>query len=184
VTAPAVDPAPNPDALPLGIAVQIAYLVEDVLPAAEEWARRLGAGPFFVRHHPPMACVDRQDRAGEFVHSSAYGQWGAMQVELVQLRPGTPRHLVDDLRTPRGIHHVAMFVASFPEEQDRLAQLGWPAAMTATTSNGMRFAFHDARADLGHFVEIYEPVPAVRRLYATVAKAAHEWTGEDPVRQI
>ena len=57
------------------------------------------------------------------------------------------------------------------------------AVMTAETASGMRYAFHDARAQLGHLLEVYEPSPGVLRLYDKVADAAVGWDGGDPVRE-
>jgi catechol 2,3-dioxygenase-like lactoylglutathione lyase family enzyme len=170
-------------AMKLGTVVQVAYLVDDVRVAAADWAARLGAGPFVVREHPPMQSVDASGAAGCFVHSSAYGQWGAVQIELVQVHAATPAPLESALGTAGGVHHVAMLVPDFDAAQQRLTRLGWPAVMTATTSSGMRFAFHDARPNLGHLIEIYEPTKALVRLYADVAAAAEGWDGERPVRE-
>jgi Glyoxalase/Bleomycin resistance protein/Dioxygenase superfamily len=155
---------------------QIAYAVGDVEAAAAAFAERHGAGPFFVRHHPPMASVDAAGVEGSFVHSSAYGQWGAVQVELVQIHSGAP--------AASGLHHVAWFVPSFDEEKERLALLGWPAVMTARSSSGSLFAFCDARADLGHLVEIYEPAPSLISLYDGVRLASAGWDGRRPVRPL
>lgn len=66
----------------------------------------------------------------------------------------------------------------------RLARLGWPAVLTACTAAGVRYAFHDARTDLGHLVEVYEPTERVRSLYARVALSSEGWDGRDPVRAL
>jgi hypothetical protein len=167
----------------LGRIVQIAYAVEDVRAAARSFAERVGAGPFFVRHHDLPRHVDHRGEPARFDHSSAYGQWGAMQIELVQVHSAEPVSLADIVQRTSGIHHVAMFVDSIDEEQRRLTELGWPPVMTAETASGLRYAFHDARAHLGHLLEVYEPSPAVLRLYAMVATAAQGWTGDEPVRE-
>ena len=167
----------------LGRIVQVAYAVGDVREAARDFAARLGAGPFYVRHHDLPRHVDHRGKEGRFDHSSAYGQWGPVQVELVQVHDAAPATLAKIVQRTSGIHHVATFVASLDEEQRRLESLGWPAVMTAETAGGMRYAFHDARPVLGHLLEVYEPVPGVRQLYQMVADAARGWSGEDPVRE-
>ncbi len=168
---------------PIGVPVQIAYAVDDVESAAASFARRFAAGPFFVRHHPQFEAI--HDRApAVFNHSSAYGQWGEMQVELVQLGACSPESLRRQVVTAAGIHHVAMFVESLSAEQARLDALGMPCVMRATTPSGLQFAFHDGRAELGHLVEIYEPADSVVRLYRMVREAARGWDGNDPVRSI
>ncbi|MDZ7910731.1 MAG: hypothetical protein U5N21_19480 [Rhodococcus sp. (in: high G+C Gram-positive bacteria)] len=47
-----------------------------------------------------------------------------------------------------------------------------------------QFAFHDARPQLGHLLEIYEPRPSIVELYRRVADAATNWDGIDPVRSL
>jgi hypothetical protein len=168
----------------LGRIVQVAYAVDDVDEAARSFSRRVGAGPFFVRRHIELASVQHRGEPATFDHSSAYGQWGAVQVELVQVHASTPASLAAIVERGAGVHHVAMFVADFDAEQQRLTHLGWPEVLVAETSGGLRFAFHDARADLGHFVEIYEPAQRLVAFYAMVAAAAEDWTGDDPVRPV
>jgi hypothetical protein len=168
----------------LGQVVQVAYAVSDVRTAARELAGRLGAGPFFARHHPLPRLVRHHTGAGEFDHSSAYGQWGAVQVELVEIHDAAPASLADAVMRSTGIHHVAWFVASIDVEERRLASLGWPQVMRAETAGGFAYAFHDARTELGHLVEIYEPRDEVLALYRKVAAAADGWAGDQPVREL
>ena len=168
-------------AVAFGVPVQVAYAVDDVERAAAAYAERFGAGPFFVRHHPPFEATHDGGPA-IFNHSSAYGQWGAMQIELVQLGQCSPVSLHRCLSVSPGIHHVATFVESLPDEQARLEALGMKCVMHATTPSGLQFAFHDARGEMGHMLEIYEPADSVLRLYQKVREAAIGWDGRDPVR--
>ena len=91
----------------LGVPVQVAYAVDDVERAAVSFAERHGAGPFFVRHHPPFEATHNGAPA-VFRHSSAYGQWGEMQVELVQFGECSPvslqRLVVANIRTTSRRH--------------------------------------------------------------------------------
>lgn len=160
-----------------GRVAQIAYAVTDLEEAAASMALRLGAGPFFVRHHPPFPSVDGAGREGTLRHSSAYGQWGDVQVELVTIHGPSPL-------AGSGLHHVAWFVDALDEEIERLDALGWPLVLEASTESGIRFAFCDARGDLGHLVEVYEPVPGLVDLYAEVAAASKGWDGSAPVRPL
>ena len=154
-----------------GVPVQIAYAVADVEAAALQFASQYGAGPFFIRHHPPFDAT-HDGTPAVFNHSSAYGQWGDMQIELVQFGECSPASLHRCIAVAPGIHHVAMFVESLPDEQDRLTALGIECVMHATTPSGLQFAFHDAREQLGHLIEIYEPTDSVLRLYQQVREAA------------
>jgi Glyoxalase/Bleomycin resistance protein/Dioxygenase superfamily len=168
----------------LGRIVQVAYAVDDVDAGAHAFAERVGAGPFFVRRHIELARASRAGEPAVFDHSSAYGQWGAVQLELVHVHTAQPTLLADIVERRAGIHHVAWFVSDVDAEQRRLAGFGWPEVLVAETASGLRFAFHDARAELGHLVEIYEPSDRLVAFYASVAEAAVGWSGDDPVRPV
>jgi hypothetical protein len=153
--------------------VQVAYGVTDVRTAALRWSAR-GAGPFFVREHIAVDDVAVEGRPGVFDHSSAYGQWGTIMVELVAVHEPMTLACI-------GLHHMAFFVASHDQAAAELAGAGLPEALRAR-AGASRFSFHDARPELGHLIEIYEATGTLRRFYAMVAEAALDWDGRDPIR--
>jgi catechol 2,3-dioxygenase-like lactoylglutathione lyase family enzyme len=160
-----------------GAPVQIAYATDDVHAAARRWSER-GIGPFFVIQHIALTYVEIDGMSGSFDHSSAYGQWGSVMVELIQQHD--PGH--DPVVGTSGIHHVASFVDDFEVASDALTADGFPRRLMATTSGGQAFAFHDARPTMGHLLEIYERTDRLAAFYAMVRDAATDWTGTDPVR--
>jgi hypothetical protein len=157
--------------------VKIAYTVADAVASASRWFEAVGAGPFFVKSHIPLAPGD----GVVFDHSSAFGRWGDVMVELMEIHVVEPASAAKALMT-LGVHHVTWFADSLDGESRRLEALGWPSVLTATTAGGVTFRFHDARQDLGHLVEIYERSPGVAAHYAMVEDAARGWDGQDPVR--
>jgi len=168
----------------LGAPVQIAYAVPDARLAAQEWIERFGAGPFFVRPHIPVVDVVYRGQPSPFDHTSAYGQWGALMVELVQDH-GTSPSVVRERYAPHesGLHHLAFIVGDLDEVTERLVAGGHTLAMTARTSN-TRFHFVDAVATLGHMIELYEESDRIRAFYEMVRAAADGWSGSDPIRQL
>ncbi len=169
----------------LGAPVQIAYAVPDAAAAAAEWAATYGAGPFFVRPHITVTNVRYRGRPAEFDHTSAYGQWGGIMVELVQDHGAGPS-AVRDMYAPEesGLHHLAFFVDDLDATTAALNAAGHVTAMTAATRSGLRFHFIDAVATHGHMFELYEHNPHLAAFYAQVADAAHGWRGDDPVRYL
>jgi catechol 2,3-dioxygenase-like lactoylglutathione lyase family enzyme len=171
--------------LPLGVPVQVAYAVHDVREAATYWAASFGAGPFVVVDHISLSEVRYRGRPGVFDHSSAFGQWGNLMVELVCDHNGTLGNSpvadvvgIDGV----GLHHLAYFVDDFAAAQLELASAGFPELLSAQTNSGQSFAFHDARDLLGHLVEIYEPTAGLVAFYRQVAESARDWDGTDPIR--
>lgn len=156
--------------------VQIAYAVDDVIAAAEAWVER-GAGPFFVRRHIEVSASRMHGEPAAFDHSSAYGQFGDVMVELLcEHHPVTER-----VGPTTGVHHMAFFVDDVPTAQAVLVDHGWPEALYAEAGT-TAFALHDATAELGHLVEIYAESDALRSFYAMVSQASADWEGSDPVR--
>lgn len=151
---------------PLGAPVQIAYPVDDVHAAAAHRSETTGAGPFFVIEHIELAEARVHGSSGEFDHSSAYGQWGHVMVELVQ------EHTSPLVAPGSGVHHLAFMVESLPDAMSWCTHHDWPELLWARTTGGQEFAFMDARHELGHLVELYEPSERLLRFYRMVADAA------------
>lgn len=167
----------------LGPPVQIAYAVPDARAAAQRWVGDLGVGPFFLRPHIELASVVHRGRSATFDHTSAYAQWGAVMVELVQDHGDGPS-VVRDMYGPdeSGLHHLAFIVDDLDATVDRLAGIGLTTAMRATTAGGVRFDFVDAVGTHGHMLELYERSDRLLAFYDAVAAAAEGWDGRDPIR--
>jgi hypothetical protein len=151
----------------LGVPRQIAYAVPDLSAATiDSFASTTGAGPFVVAEHIELARCTVDGFDGEFDHSSAYGQWGDVMVELIV------EHQTRRIGPAIGVHHVAFMVDSLERAIAHCEVAAWPVALDATTRHGQRFAMCDARSDLGHLVELYEPSPALVAFYAHVRALA------------
>jgi hypothetical protein len=124
-------------------------------------------------------------RPGTFDHTSAYGQWGPLMLELVEDHSVGPSP-IRDVYAPgeTGLHHLAFFVDLVDEALKWLLASGLELAMSARTAAGTEFHFVDARATHGHMLELYAPSERVRAFYAKVADAAYGWDGCDPVRTL
>ena len=174
----------NPNSL-LGPPVQIAYAVRDIERAVDHWVRSHGAGPFFVYRHIPVHSVVHHGQPANFDHTSAYGQLGGLMIELVYDHTSGPSPVKDLLgEAGSGLHHMAHFVADGPATRAALAAQGCPEIFRASTGGGGQFFFHDARANLGHMIELYEPDTGVREFYKMVAVAAQHWDGTAPLREL
>jgi catechol 2,3-dioxygenase-like lactoylglutathione lyase family enzyme len=155
--------------------VQIAYPVHDVMSAAADFHAHTGAGPFFVLQHIPLTESRVHGEPAPFDHSSAYGQWGEVMVELVE------EHTPPLVPPGSGVHHMAFMVANLGDALATCAQRGWSEVLWAATAAGQQFAFAHAPA-LGHLVEMYEPSERLVGFYRRIADAAQNWDGRDPVR--
>ncbi len=166
---------------------QLAYKVNDLEVAAAAHHRQFGSGPFFVLRHVALASSHHRGVERAFDHSSAYGQWGSVMVELVVQHNPDPSALHDMFpfgSGKEGLHHAALFVDDLDAAIERFAAGGAPLAQLSVTQTGTAFAFVDTRASLGHMLELYEPTAQLAGFYDFVADAAKGWDGRDLLREL
>ena len=166
----------------LGPPVQIAYAVSDIFRGVDKWIKDFGAGPFFIAEHIPIKNVIYRGQPSELDITVAYGQWGEIMIELVQDNGEGPS-IIRDLYPPQksGLHHLAYFVDDMDLVSSKLVKQGYVLAMTGQAGEN-RFQFFDAISEMGHFLEIYEPIESLKNLYERVRIASINWDGSDPLR--
>ncbi len=165
--------------------VQVAYFVNDARVAAERAAIEFGAGPFFFVPKIQLAWGIHRGEDVRFLHSSAYGQFGRVMMELVQQDIEGPSPF-RDMYAPgeEGIHHMAMMVDSMADAYQAADAAGYEIAAKAATLTGTEFAFIDTVQRRGHMLEIYEKSDQLLGFYKMVGDAAAGWDGRDPVRSL
>lgn len=166
---------------------QLAYKVNDLEAAARAHHRLYGSGPFFVLRHIALSSSQHRGVERPFDHSSAYGQWGSVMVELVVQHNPDPSALHEMFphgSGREGLHHAALFVDDLEAAIAGFAAEGAPLAQLSVTQTGTAFAFVDARTQLGHMLELYEPTEQLTGFYDVVAAAARGWDGSDLIREL
>jgi hypothetical protein len=118
-----------------------------------------------------------------FDHSSAFGQWGPVRVELTVIHETDPPELRDTMAPdgPGRVGHVGILVDSLEEASARLEATCGPAYHAGRTGP-VSAVWHDARATLGHSVELLQRNDFLIGLYARIAQSAEGWDGSDPLR--
>jgi hypothetical protein len=161
--------------------VQIAYHVTDVREAAARMHRQFGAGPFILSENILLESAEHRGVATDFVHTSAYGQWGKVMVELVSQEDENPNTPFRDMYTKdqEGLHHTAIFVDHFDTAVSQFGDSGLALATRCKTkTGGVEFGFIDATATLGHMIEIYESSPTLLGFYELVRVMSIDWDGK------
>ena len=167
------------------VPVQLAYHVPDPSEAARRYAAAFGWGPFFLMEHIALERSIYRRQPAAFDHSSAYGQAGDVMIEFIAQHGDGPSALRDMYGpTESGLHHVASFVPDLAATVAAFRDRGYEAALEARTTTGVDFVMIDTSRDLGHMIELYEPVSQLRRFYEHVRKASRDWDGRDPVRRL
>ena len=148
----------------LGPPVQIAYAVSDIYKGIDKWISDFGAGPFFIAEHIPIKNVIYRGLPSTLDITAAYGQLGNIMIELVQDH-GEGRSIIRDLYPPQksGLHHLAYFVNDMDLVSAKLVEEGYVLAMSGQAGEN-RFQFFDAISEMGHFIELYEPIESLKSL--------------------
>ena len=168
---------------PDGTVMQIAYVVESMDAALENWLRKIKAGPFFVFRSLEILNGRYRGAPTDVDLDVALGFSGSVCVELIQQNcqsPSVYRELLDNKGS--GFHHWALFTESIDEEIARYERQSNALAFSGAVAIGGRFAYMDTTAELGGMTELIEATPVVRELFANLEDAARAWDGADPVR--
>ena len=159
--------------------IQIAYSVENIIFAAENWSKRFNIGPFYYNEHIEVADSRIDGINKKFDHSSAYGWRENFMIELICDHSKVNVH-------ENGIHHIAWIAENFDRESEELIKQDCKEVLFARAGdrNGMRFAWFDPGKDIGHLYEIYDNNESLKNFYSYIYKASLEWDGKSPVRHI
>lgn len=162
---------------------QVAYFVPDARAAALQHAAAFGSGPFFVADHIPLCLARYRGKPGALDHSSAYGQWGDVMVELVQVNSPEPSVFTDLYpKGGPGFHHIALIVDNLAAAMQRFEKAGFEEGFYGEVMPGAGFAMMDATRQFGHFIELYEPSPPLLGVYHLVKSASLVFDGTNVCR--
>lgn len=176
------NPGPAP-AFPKRPIAHVGYTVKDIAAGVDLWTRAFGAGPFFQLGDVEFDELEHDGAPAIFEHSTAFGSWGKIAVELWEIHRLDP---VDSLGprfgTVNQLNHVAYYVDDPQEEGDRLEALGFPLLVRAKVGE-VELRLHDA-PQLGHMIELQPQSDLTDRFQDGVAAAARDWDGTRPLREV
>ncbi|MES2492511.1 MAG: VOC family protein [Pseudomonadota bacterium] len=164
---------------------QIAYFVADVRLAAMEHHRTYGSGPFYVADNVQLPFCEYRGQPAIWNMTSAFGQWGDVQVEFMQQDDDSDSifHDVFPARSGRyGMHHIAFIIDDLWAVGRALEQQGHQIALHARMANGIEALLIDTIRSNGHMLELYEPTPPLLDLYDFIRTQSIEFDGINPVR--
>lgn len=165
---------------------QIAYFVDDIQRAAERHHQLFGSGPFFHMEEIQQT-VTYRGKESEYRHSAAFGQWGAMQIELMQSISGGPNILYElypEGSGTYGLHHVALIARDLEATVAEFGAAGYPEALRAYMPEMDMTVVHvDTLERYGHFVEVYSNAQSILDFYDMVEAAAKDFDGKDLIRK-
>jgi len=162
----------------------IGYVVDDLAAGVQRFSAATGAGPFFAMEHLAFDEVTFDGGPAVYDHSSAFGQWGEVLVELTVVHDARPAGFAAALTAPgTGLGHVAWLADDLAAETARLQAAGLRCFHTGR-SGPVSAAWFDGGALLGHPVEVLQRCDEILGLYAMVRAAARDWDGAQPLRAL
>src|SRR5262249_3967469 len=121
-----------------------------------------------------------------FHHDSAFGQCGAMPIEIIQLKRLEPEHVRECFsQPPPQLHHTAYVVPRerLADAREDLERRGLPAFLHATMGD-LDLTSHDAASLTGHHMELHAGSEGFHDFFRMVRSAGAGWDGRDPLRSL
>jgi catechol 2,3-dioxygenase-like lactoylglutathione lyase family enzyme len=172
----------NEMSLPLPPVQHVGYVVEDIEEGVAWAVRTLGAGPFFVVSHMPFDVCTFNGEPATYDHSSAFGQWGAIKIELTVVHSTAPPELGEVIggAAPK-VGHIGILVDDLAEQSAALEAAGLPVFHTGA-AGPVSARWHDGRTRLGHHVELLQRGPEIEGFYGLIRSSSVGWDGSEPIR--
>jgi hypothetical protein len=164
----------------------LAYLSDDLEATVQQLVSKFRAGPFFVLRDVTFDQLTSRGEPATFAHDSAFGQCGAVPIEVMQVKQLEPERVRAGFAlAPPQLHHTAYVVPRTDLEaaREELEQRGLPAFLHAT-SGEIDSTLHDATQTLGHHVELHADCQQLREVFGMVRDASVGWDGRDPLRAV
>ncbi|HEY5858347.1 MAG TPA: VOC family protein [Aldersonia sp.] len=172
-------------ALTLGDPRQVGYVVSDIEVAMKHWHTRMNIGPWFYKEDIGVTEFSYYGQPVDVLPkvSIAIANSGHTQIELIQLRNDTPSAWSDSLRVNGdGPQHIAYWTEQYDDVHAELIAAGLTEAHQGRCGNRGRFSYF-VHADVpGSVIELSEYTGGKRAYFESIAEAARNWDGTDPVR--
>ena len=166
----------------IGPILQWGYAVKgDIQPIAEEYAKKLGVGPFFLMKNATFKEFIHKGEPQEPLIQTAIAYWGDIQIELSQCTNGAITHHM--LGHKNGLHHVCVAVDDLDDTIARF-NLEDKIMQTVVSSGGQRNIYVENYIPGGYHLEIAEKNERTFKAFDLMKAAAATWDGTRPVRNM
>jgi catechol 2,3-dioxygenase-like lactoylglutathione lyase family enzyme len=168
----------------LGGVMQLAFIPSDFDAAIRHWTQVIGAGPFFLL--PNMSLLETRYRGApsEPVFTMALGYWGAMQIELIRPENDAASIYRGDYGVRDTLHHVCVLLDDIAAARAVCAAQGAEIVQEGGVAGGGAVIYVDPGTGPGNLIELLQPSPGTRELFAMMHGAHENWDGTEPLRQL
>jgi len=166
----------------IGTILQLGYAIKgDIEVIAEEYATKLGVGPFFIVRNATFKEFIHKGEPQDPLIQTAIAYWGDTQVELSQCTNGARTHHM--LGHQKGLHHICVLVDDLDETVARFG-LEDKIMQTVVSTGGQRNIYIESYVPGGYHLEIAEKNESTATAFDRMKQAALHWDGTRPVREI
>jgi len=169
----------------LGPVRQVAYVVDDIEKAMQEWIN-IGVGPWFYVEKVPVENYRYKGKPYDLDMSVALTNSGYIQIEIIQQRNDAPSLYLDYPQTAGGgIHHVSHWLESedYDKKIKELLDLGYIVGHEGSIGPNGRFAYFIHEKLPGTIIEISEMSGFKGEYFKAIADICMNWDGSDPIRR-
>jgi catechol 2,3-dioxygenase-like lactoylglutathione lyase family enzyme len=166
---------------------QNGYVVRNLEATLKHWTETLGIGPFFLLENVRIENFSYGGKPSPVEISLAFSNSGPLQIELIQQLNDAPSMYRDFLAAGHeGLQHLAYWTGDFDAVFERARSVGFRVGQAGSFGADGRFVYFADEAHPGTVVELSEVKPGALkdRFFRSIAEAAADWDGSEPVRRI
>jgi hypothetical protein len=162
---------------------QLGFLVDDLIEAANKWARVFGVGPFHVMPEFESHMMYRGQKT-TLTAQVGVSQAGPVQIELIHQHCDTPSVYREWTQGgSSALHQLATVTPDYDGRKAHYEALGYQVA-AENLSSRVRVAYIDTAADFGFYTEVVEQSPGFLANLHKISETCAAWDGTDPVRYL
>jgi hypothetical protein len=162
---------------------QNGYVVRDLDRAIASMVA-MGIGPWFVLGPMPQDIVHR-GAPSSIELRIGFANSGELQMELIEQGNDAPSLYTEFYAAGReGFHHLAWWADDYDAFDATARAAGFPIVTTGSAGGVTRYCYAELDGVASTAVEVMELNDATRWMATTVAEAAIDWNGRDPVRSL
>ncbi len=170
-----------------GTMFQHGYVVADADKAAQDWASRMGVGPFFIYPTPipfQVLKVWGKEVSVQLHKRVLMGYSGPVQIELIE--PTGASSPYADFLTQRGdgLQHFGFFCDDFDAQVNAAEARGMVRAIEGVQALSRICYLSDPNDPDAPMIELVDVKPERRRVFERMQQAAVGWDGSDIIRAL
>jgi hypothetical protein len=166
------------------VAIQQAWIVNNLEETAKKWSAMLSVGPFYIAEYSPQVFgeIEYRGKPGKLHMNTAITYAGDIQIELVEPVGIYPCAYFDTIEPgSSGFHHLCFWTEDIEADIAHYIQQGCTVAnLGQIAGNGPRFAYLDASKTLGYMIELLERSAGTEATFNGWKENAKNWQPGDP----